>query len=85
MSTCVYLALCTKQCELCNVYCGVCTVHSTPCSVKYTVTSPGLVTQDLPSLPGSWSDGHLRRTHGPITAIEVKLDFDDYISEIRAR
>ena len=50
-------------------------VHFVQCSVKYTVTSPGLVvTRNLPVVADFWSDGHLRRTHGPITAIEIKLD-----------
>ena len=56
-----------------------------PYSVQYTVSPPGLLTSDLPSSPGSWSDGDLRRTHGPITAIEVKLDSDGDICQIRAR
>ena len=60
-------------------------MHSAPVSVKYTVTSPGLLTRDLPSSFYSWSDGDLRRTHGPITAIEVKLGDVGYIYKMRAR
>ena len=87
------------HCALASKKNGVCTVHSAECtilvavqsgrlapySVQYTVTLPGLVTSDLPSSRDSWSDGDLRRTHGPITDIEVKVDSDGDIYQMRAR
>ena len=59
-------------------------VHS-HCSVNKQCTSPGLATRDLPASPDSWSDRDLRRTHGPITAIEVTMRSDGRICQMRTR
>ena len=43
------------------------------------------MTRDLLFIPSSWSDGHFSRTHGSITAIEVKLTEYGYIWQMRTR
>ena len=76
----VHFPVLTIHFSQCNVQCKLCDVYNEVWSMQ--CTSPGLVTRDLTS---SWSDRHLSRTHGPITAIEVKLDSGGDIQQMRAK